>query len=322
MPWQPSQSQVHVDRILTNISTAYTQAATNFIASQVFPVVPVDKRTDVYFTFTKADFQRDEAKQRADGAESAGSGYGISTSSYSCDVFALHKDIGDQTRANSDAPLSPDADATRFLTQRMLIRQEVQFMADYFVTGVWGTSATPSNLWDVYTTSDPISDMETAKRTILLSTGYLPNTLVLGYDAFRYLRHHPDIIARIDGASTATTPALASQSTLAAIFSVDRVLVPMAVRDTAVEGEAASRAFIAGANDALLCYSNPSPGLLAPSAGYIFNWQGVSQGLGANIGVSSFRMEHLKATRVEAEVAFDCALVGTDLGYMFIDVNS
>src|SRR5512144_1987146 len=97
---QPTQGAVHVDSVLTNISVAYMNATSNFIASQVFPVVTVPKQTDVYFTYTKADWFRDEARLRADSTESAGSGYGLSTASYSCDVFALHKDIGDQVRAN------------------------------------------------------------------------------------------------------------------------------------------------------------------------------------------------------------------------------
>ena len=119
---QPTQSQVHVDAILTNMSIAYMQEQDNFIASRVFPTVNVAKQSDKYFTYTQADFYRDQAKVRADGTESAGSGYGLSTDTYSSAVYALHKDIGDQVRANSDAPLDPDMDATRFLTHQMMIR--------------------------------------------------------------------------------------------------------------------------------------------------------------------------------------------------------
>ena len=42
-------------------------------------------------------------------------------------VYAFHKDVDDQTRANSDTPLAPDRDATTFITQRMLLRQEIQW---------------------------------------------------------------------------------------------------------------------------------------------------------------------------------------------------
>ena len=136
---QPTSSAVHaVDVPLTNISTAYIQSQDNFIAGKVFPVVPVMKQRDRYYTYTKNDWFRDEAKARADGTESAGSGYGLSTSTYSCDVFAIHKDIGYQARNNADAGINLDRDATEFVTQRLLLRREIQWVSDYFTTSVWG----------------------------------------------------------------------------------------------------------------------------------------------------------------------------------------
>jgi hypothetical protein len=67
---------------------------------------------------------------------------------------------------------------------------------------------------------------------------------------------------------------------------------------------------------------NPSPGLLEPSAGYTFAWQGVSGSLGLNMGISKFYMDKEKADRVEGEIAFDHKVVATDLGYMFVSVVS
>jgi len=178
---QPTAQAVHaVDVPLTNISTAYIQSQTNFIADKVFPVVPVEKQTDKYYTYTKNDWFRDEAQPRADGTESAGSGYGLSTASYSCDLYAIHKDIGYQARNNADAGINLDRDATEFVTQRLMLRREIQWVSDYFTTSVWGTDSTPSNLWSAYTTSDPIDDIETGKSAILSVTGFEPNTLVLG----------------------------------------------------------------------------------------------------------------------------------------------
>ena len=72
----------------------------------------------------------------------------------------VHKDVPWRVRNNADAAINPDRDATQFVTQRLLLRQEIQWVSDYFSTGVWGTDATPSNLWSSYTTSDPITDIE------------------------------------------------------------------------------------------------------------------------------------------------------------------
>lgn len=312
---QPSAQDVHVDAVLSNISVAYIQSQDTFIASKVFPVVPVNKQTDKYYTYTKNDWFRDEAKRRGDASESAGSGFNLSTDTYSCDVWAFHKDVGDQARKNQDAAINLDRDATQFVTQRLLMRQEVQWVTDYFGTGIWGTDVVGNvnfTYWSDYAASDPIGDIETGKRAILAVTGFMPNTLVIGYDVFVKLQHHPDIVDRYKYTSSQVITA----DMLARLFGVDRILVAQGVKATNLEGETAAYSFIHGKN-ALLCYVNPNPGLLAPSAGYLFAWSGISGGLGTNVGISRFRMDHLKADRIEGEVAFDDKVVATDLGYFF-----
>jgi hypothetical protein len=314
---QPHVNNVHVDAILTNISVAYAQNADNYIADKVFPIVSVDKKSDLFFKYNKNDWFRDEAQRRAGGTESAGSGYGLTTDSYSADVWAFHKDVDDQTLANADAPLNPLREAAEFVTNRLLLRRELQFVSDFFRTGVWGTDNTlgvagADPQWSDYTNSDPIENIEGAKETILSTTGLEANTLVLGYSVFRALKNHPDIIDRIKYTSSQTVTA----DMLARMLEVDRVLVAKAVKATNKEGGPEAYGFAHG-KGALLCHVAPNAGLLTPSAGYTFAWNGVSGGLGQTIGTSQFRMEHLKSNRIEAEIAFDNKVVGADLGYFF-----
>ena len=309
---QPTQSSVHVDAILTNISVAYFQQNQNFIATRVFPVVPVSKQSDKFFTYTKNDWFRDEAQRRADATESAGGGYNLSTDSYQADVYAFHKDIGDQTRANADAPINVDREAAEFVTSRIALKMETHFVSNFFTTSIWGTDSTPTNLWSDYTSSDPIGDIETGKRTILSTTGYEPNTLVLGYDTFIQLKNHPDLVDRIKY----TSSNVLTEDVMASLFGVPRVMVAKSVKATNNEGAAGAYAFNYGKN-ALLTYAAPSAGLLQPSGGYIMSWTGVWGGLSQTVGVSRMRMEQFKADRIEAEVAFDMKVIGTDLGYFF-----
>lgn len=318
---QPTISQVHIDAILTNISVAYMQKAENFISDKVFPVVPVDKKSNKYFTYTKNDWFRDEAQRRAPGTESAGGGYNLSTDTYSADVWAFHKDVDDQTLANADTPLNPLREAAEFVTRRLLLRREIQFVSDFLTTGVWGTdvtgvSASPTSTqfyqWSDYANSDPIEDIEAAKASILSTTGMEGNTLVLGYEVFRKLKNHPDIVDRYKY----TTSSVITEDMMARLFGIDRILVAKSVKATNNEGATGAYGFTFG-KAACLLHVASSPGLMTPSAGYIFAWTGVSGGLGATVGTSNFRMEHLKANRIEAEMAFDNKVVATDLGYFF-----
>jgi len=309
---QPTPNDVHVDAILTNISTAYIQNPSAYTSSQVFPVIPVDHQSDKFYTYTKADWFRDEAQRRADGTESAGSGYTLGTDNYSCDTYAFHKDVSDRVRANADNPIQPDRDATMFVTQRMMLRQEIQWVSEFFTTSVWATDVTPTNLWSDFAASDPIEDIETGKETILSTTGYMPNTLVLGYQVARKLRNHPDIVDRVKWTSSQNI----TMDMLARMFEVDRIIVARAIKNTANEGQTASYSFTHGKH-AWLGYVNPTPGLMQPTAGYTFMWKGVSEGLGTNVGISRFRMPHLRVDRIEAQMSWDYKVVGSDLGYFF-----
>lgn len=318
---QPTINQVHVDAILTNASVAYIQSADNFIANKVFPIVPVDKQSDLYFKYTKEDWFRDDARLRADGAEAATSGYGLTTDSYYADVYAIKKVVGDQTMANFDNPLDPMRDAAKFTAQLILNRMENQFVTDFIKTGVWGTdytgvAGTPSTgefkQWSDLANSDPIQNIEDGKARILSTTGFEANKLVLGYDVYKTLRNHPDIIDRVKY----TGRDVPDTTYLAQLFGVDEVLVAKAVKNTAAEGQTGSFSFAFG-KSALLVHSAPAPSILTPSAGYSFQWRGVSEGLGLTVGTKQYRLEQNAATYIESQVAFANKLVAADLGVYF-----
>lgn len=319
---QPTQTAVHVDAVLSNISVAYIPKQDQFIAAKAFPMVPVDHQTDKYWKYTKEDWFRDEARRRADASESSGSGYNLGTDSYSCDVYAHHKDIGDKTKANADKGLNLSEDAVRFVTTRLLLRQELQFVADAFTTGVWGTDVsgavtgngtTTRTYWNDYANSDPIEDVEDAKEQILRNTGYKANVLIVGYQVWRKLKNHPLFIDRIKFTSSDAI----TKQIVARYFEVDEILVAESIYVSSKEGASSPTFAFAFGKSALLMYRTPNPGLLEPTAGYTFVWNGVSGNLGLPVAISSFRMEHLKAERIEGECAWDNKIVATDLGYFF-----
>jgi len=312
----PTSFDVHVDAILTNMSVAYMQEAYAFVASRAFPQVQVAKQTDKYFVYDQADFFRDQVQRRADGTQSAGTGYSLSTASYSAEVYALHKDIGDQTRANADDPLDMDMDATRFLTQQMLIRQEVEWASAAFTTGIWDSNVTPGVLWDA-ANSTPIANIETGKNAVLTATGYVPNTVIMSYKVFSALMDNADIVDRIKYTSTDSV----SEDLLARLFNVDRVLIMAGTYNTAANGATASYSQI-GDKDVLLCYVPENPGLMQPSAGYTMVWNGVSSGMGTSSAISRFRLEAEKADRIEIEAAWDTKIVSSALGYFLSNVTS
>lgn len=316
---QPSRQSVHVNRPLTNISIAFKNDRMDFIADKVFPMVPVAKQGDLYYIYKKENWFRSDAKERAPGTESAGSGFELETQPYFCRVIALHKDVADQDRANQDEALDLDRDATEFVTEQLLLKREKDFVNGYFKAGIWTGSSTgadivPSTLWDA-SGSDPIADVRKESRAMKKKTGRKPNTLVVSGAVHDALVDNAAIIDRISGGATNANPALVTRQMLAAVFEVEKYLVAEAIENTAAEGKPMVGAEIYGKH-ALLCYSEMSPGLKKPSAGYIFGWTGLLGGR-ESIQMSRFRMEHLKSDRVEGEMAYDMKQVASDLGVFF-----
>jgi hypothetical protein len=323
----PTPGDVHVNAPLTNISIAFLQNASNFVATRVFPNIPVQKQSDRYYIYERGDFNRDEMQLRAPATASAGGGYTLdNTPTYFANRFSFHKDIPDEVRANADAVLAPDREATEFVTHKALIRREKSFANTYFKTGVWtfqraGVTGAPTGTqfkkWND-ATSTPIEDVRAGKRVIAQSTGFEPNKLVMGRAVYDAILDHPAIIDRLKYGQTAGSPAMASKQALASLFGVDEILVMSAIENTAAEGQTSSHSFIGG-NHCLLTYSTPAPGLMTPTAGYTFSWTGL---LGTGVDgnrIKSFRMEERSADRIEIDMCFDMKLVSADLGQFWSD---
>lgn len=340
---QPSRSDVHVNRPLTNISIAFIQSREAFVAGRVFPTIPVGKQSDAYFVYDRGDFNRDDMKERLPGTESAGSTYELGDDTYYARTRALHRDIPDQVRANADSPISLDREATEFVTHKALINREVNWVSKYF------TPANPGDIWtfDVdgvaeagdispefdprevdsnkvlqwnNAASTPIEDIRRAKRTVLEETGFEPNRLTLGMATYDALVDHPDIVGRIDRGQT-TGAAKANLVTLADLFEVDNVYVMKAVANTSRKGQGAQHKFIGGSH-ALLSYAPENPGIMTPSAGYTFNWTGLIGSGEDGVRIKRFRQEQLASDRVEIEASYDQKRIAPDLGYFFGSIVS
>lgn len=323
---QPTQGDVHVNRPLTNISVAYMQDQTNFIADQVFPNIPVSQRSDLYYMYDRGFFNRDEMAERAPGTEASGSGYEVEVDTpYYCKRYSFKHDIPDERRANADEAIQPDREATQLVTYKALIRRERLWASRYFTgTNIWtnnrtghasNNDATNAIFWNL-DSSTPIENVRAAMTAVLESTGFLPNTLVLGRKVYDALQDHPDIVDRIKYGQTAPGAAVVDTSELQALFKVPRILVSQAIYNSADEGATNNHQFISGSN-ALLTYSAPNPGLMTPTGGYTFSWTGLLGSQAQGQRIRRFRMDNIDSDRVEIDMSFDQKLISADLGFFW-----
>lgn len=338
---QPTVSDVHVNVPLTNLTLAYEQEDDAFVADKVFPIVPVPQRSDVYYRYNRGDFLRNNMQKRAAGAESAGGGWRLDNSqNYACDVWSLHKDIPDQIRANADAMLPLDADATRYLTQQARLNREIQWAQAFFGPAIWSvncsgvpTGATGGEALG-YTNgctllqwrdanSTPIQDIRGMKQVTQLTGVYRPNKLILSRAVFDVLCDNPQLVDRLKYGQTAPQPAKVTLQAMAAIFELDEVLVMDSIQNVGLETANWSQndlnQFVAGHN-ALLVYTPTSAGLMTPCSGLTFAWTGYLGATAYGTRIKSFYLPWLESTRVEIDNAFSQNVVGADLGCFFQNI--
>ena len=315
-------SSVHLDQPLTNLTIAYVQDQSNFIADKVFPTVGVQKQSDKYYIYDRDNMNRTgDVKALAPRTEVNRIGMSLSTDSYYADVYGLGMDFDQQTLANEDAALDIRSAGATTLVNRLLIHREEQFASTFFANGVWGSGSTPSNLWSDYTNGTPIQDVTVARRAMQLkSGGYKPNTMVVGKEVRDILINHPDILARLNGGATVSNTALITNAKLAEIFEVENFYVMEAVKNNSVEGVAESNAFIGGKH-ALLVHSAGNAGLMTPMAGATFAWNTLDGVNNLGITVESYSDDALKrmqvAEHIQVKMAYDMKVTGADLGYFF-----
>lgn len=316
MPPQPSD--LHVDRMLTQLAVAYRQDLSNFVADRIFPSIPVDKQSDTYRIYPRDWWLRTFADKRAPATESRGIDWEYSEDSYFAEKYSIHADVPDEDRANEDDDLDIFEDATQLTVDQILLKKEKDFVSTYMQTGVWDTDvdvSASSTAWTTAATATPLNDVADKQLAMHQVTGRMANTIAMAMPTFNALRFTDQILDRIIYGGGNADPANVTPQILAGLFGVDRVFLLGAVENSAGQAETLSMDWVL--SDGLwLGYVPPRPSPRTPSAGYTFKWRGAA-GSVDGMRTKRFRMDHLDAERVETDDYRDEKVVSAALGTFF-----
>ncbi len=312
----PTAQALHVDGLLTNISIAYQNPA--YIADVVSPLVSVNKQSNIVPKYDQSFWFRDSAALRAPGTKSRRGGFKIDTSdTYFCPRFSFGFEIADEVRDNQDDPFNMDRDGTNFVTDKVMMRREVAFAADFFKTTVWGTDkvgVTDFAQWNDYAASSPLVDMEDFKDTMEGLIGREGNCFTMGKQVWSQLKWHPDIIDTIKH----TQRAQMTLELFGGLVEIPKILIGRAIRVSSAEGVAEASATyvrIFGKN-ALLTYRPETASLMQPSAMYTFVWNRVANALQY---IKRMRDEESEIDIIESNSYFDQKLTAKNAG-VFVSV--
>ena len=320
---QPTGSDLHIDTYLSNLGIAYMNEPSAYIADKVFPVVPVNHRSDLYPIYQKDYWFRDEAKKRAPLTESAGGGFELEEpGTYYCHKWSFHQDLDDDDLANEDDVFDLEDDATSYVTEKLRLRREVEWSTNYFQPGIW-TSEVVGGVdfvqWDD-DDSNPIKDVEDWKTLIHQLTGLVPNTLVVSRKVHQTVKNNDAIVERYKY----TKGGVITAEIIASILEIDRYLVGQALLAENKEGLDEDLEYILGETYALLVYSAPRPSRRRPSGGYTFRWRrprnGGKTGQRMDYTLKKWHMDERDGMRVEGNMYEDIRLIAADCGVFIKDV--
>lgn len=308
---QPTSGDVHIDVALSNLSIGFKPK--NFVADEVFPIIPVDKESDKYYIWTKDFWFRDGVRPRAPGGSYAEGGLELSNTSFFCDNVAESFPIPRETAQNQDAAIRLEESGAEWLAIQFALHREISLATAIMDASAWTSDTTLAggSQWSDFANSDPIGDVQTGIQAVETLTGEVPNVMLIGKTVWDKLKTHPDIIDRFKH----TTSAVPTTDMVAALLEIDRILVGRAVKNTAEEGANFVGAYIWPKN-ALLMKVMPGAGLMDPSAGKTFIWRRVS---GLTTEISKVPEDLRKRDVLLGDQAFDQKVTAADSAYEIIN---
>ncbi len=174
------KGNIKEDKFLTGLAVRYTN--NEFVGDKFLPEYKVGKESDKYRIFRKDGFFKG-APKKADGAITEEATLIYDEGTYTTYERAIKDIVTDRAVQNADAPVRPRIDATNFLTEKILLSQEIDQWALICGTSGLGSSATYyANLtsvtaWISGTNPDILGDLKDVIVLISKAMGKRPNLI-------------------------------------------------------------------------------------------------------------------------------------------------
>lgn len=313
-----------VPHILQNVSVSYRNPI--YVADRVFPMIDNCPPESKIARYVKGAWFRDEAQARGPSGEAVRGGYPVDFLDVIPKEYAFAKEVTDEDREVAGAmggpPLQPDQDAIAFATDKIMMKREI-LCATLIKASVWSTVAASgedaNGLWaPPGATNTFMTDVLARMGTIQSATGIMPNCLLMDVGTYMALTQCAEVLDKIKY----TQRGVLTADLLAAMLSLDDVIVAPAVYSSAKELKTgldftAVRIWENTATKGMgfLFYRSRTPGLKAPSAGYIAR-SGLFPG---GVRVSTWREDGRHQDVYEAAEKIHIVATGLDLGFMWKD---
>lgn len=322
MPGRTTGKDLHIDRPLSQVAMRYRPEG--MIADQIAPTVSVPNKSDSYYVWNIADVLRVVDDLKAPSREANVLTRSISSDTFNCIGRALKTATPYEDLANADAKeiIVSRSSNVEALKDQLMLNYEYRVAMQCTSGSNVGSYSTVASAWNDKTAgnSDPIADIDTAIDNVMGVTGVRPNSIIFGWNTWKSIKRHADIIDGIygDGASTRGGARIPSYDGIKNLFNLDRVLVGGTYYNSGDENQSASLSALW--DDMCLVYYAPMAARKdKPSFMYSFNWDKVK---GANMQAQVFDRPVKSAEEVQLGYFQDEKITASALGFLITGCNS
>lgn len=297
---------------------------TGLIGDMIFPAVPVERQSDVYYIIEKDAFLRDYGNQtylRAPGAAAKKVEWTVSSNTFYAANYALITEQALEDQRNADRAVALEANAIRLLMGQLRLAQEIRIAS--LITSISnvgsGVVLSGADKFSDTVNSDPIAVVNTAHAFIQRQTGLTANMAIMDFSTYQTLRRHPVLLDMFKY----TKGGQLNNEEIANAFSVEQILVGQGVYNARRESTsaAASMVNIWGNNLVIARVDANAVGLQTATLGLRMQWTpefypanfGVQRSVEAAAGqrkVEIFEAGHYQDEKVVAR-DFAYAITGT-----------
>ncbi len=296
-----------------------------FIATQVFPVVEVQKQSGNFGKIPLEQLLQARTTNRAPG-----SGYSRGNWKFDKAVFATDEHGAEEPVDDREAEMYSDyfdAEVISGLRARsaVMLNAEQRIADTVFNATTWaGASLTTAitHEWDDATNAVPITDVEAAVQKVWAASGLWANALVINRHVFRNLRNCDQVIDRINsaGAGSPSKAADVTAAMLAAVFDLPYIIVAGGAKNAAKEGQSASVSNVWSSEYAMVCRVATTRDFREPCIGRTFHWGQDGSSIGGT--VESYRDETVRSDIIRVRHDVDEIVLYPEAGHLLSNATT
>lgn len=269
MPF-PTMAQVQptTNAVLSNGVIGYRNPEFR-LQKDVFPMTSVAKRVGTFYTFGKEAFD-DEADLVGVTGESPRLTRGLTSSTYTLKAYGAATEIPwDIIDEAEGLPIVDELKSSQYALDKILLKIERLVASALATTGNWTTTVAiaAGSEWDTAGGGNPIGAIDTAKITVKGLIGVKPNVMVITERLLWALRVNPVLRDYVKYSGNA--PTVLPVAILQELFDIEKIVVADGMYNTAAKDLTVSLSPIL-TDTAWIGFCPPSPGIMVPAAGYIF----------------------------------------------------